>query len=451
MISVFDLLSIGVGPSSSHTVGPMKAANKFVRQLSDQNYQQTATVTIELFGSLAHTGKGHGTDHAILIGLEGWLPEQVESQQMRKDIERINSQQQLKLKDDKLIPFAPDHDIIFNLNELLPLHSNGMRFTAYDNSHQILAQHVYYSIGGGFIISDKEEPLAKHHSHSPPYQFDDFNTLKRICLENDLSIAEVVMENEKIWRNEQQICQALINIYQVMHQCIESGLTSDEPQLPGGLRTRRRAPTIARKLGKRYVTSSYLDWVNTFAIAVNEENAAGNRIVTAPTNGAAGVIPAVLEYYMQFFPEAKQQDIVEFLLTAGAIAALYKKGASISAAEVGCQGEIGVACSMAAGAFTAIRGGTLIQIENAAEMAMEHHLGLTCDPVAGLVQIPCIERNAVAATSAINLARMALLEEEENAVTLDQVIATMKQTGEDMSSKYKETSTGGLAINVPAC
>ena len=470
MISIFDLFSIGIGPSSSHTVGPMKAAHRFARELSAEQLAATTRVSVELFGSLAHTGKGHGTDKAILLGLEGNLPDQVLPSDVSKRFAVISEKKQLQLANKKPLIFHPEDDLYFNYTELLPDHSNAMRFTIYDQTNHLLIQKIYYSIGGGFIISNDHENIAKHTVQSAPYVFATWRELEAICQKQQWRISDVVIANEKIWRDASTIRTDLLKIVDVMRDSIERGLHHDGI-LPGGLHIKRRAPGLYQKLQAIEQPASYKDhitlrWLNAFAIAVNEENAAGERIVTAPTNGAAGVIPAVLEYYLRFYPQANEDAIIEFLLTAGAIAILYKKGASISAAEVGCQGEIGVACSMAAAALAAVlcphpddthqphpleHQHMLTHVETAAEMAMEHHLGLTCDPVAGLVQIPCIERNAIAATKAVNIAQLVLLEKRESHISLDKVIATMKQTGHDMSVIYKETSTGGLAVNIPEC
>lgn len=456
-ISVFDLFSIGIGPSSSHTVGPMKAANLFVSRLfAKQPTPSITRIQIELFGSLAFTGKGHGTDKAILSGLEGCMPDSVNPDRVKTRAEEIMSQNQLNVFGKHIIPFHYVNDFIFNFQDLLPAHTNGMRFTAYDNS-QIIYSDIFYSIGGGFIL-DKEQaehPVATA-TNDVPYPFATAKELITHCEKQHLTICELMMANECSLRSKEEVNERLTLIANTMHQCINRGCDT-EGILPGGLNIKRRAPELYKKLsvkGKPKSTDANMDsmeWLNLYAIAVNEENAAGGRVVTAPTNGAAGIIPAVLEYYLSFYPQTTIEDARKFLLTAGAIAILYKKGASISGAEVGCQGEVGVACSMAAAAFTAAQGGTLYQIENAAEIAMEHHLGLTCDPINGLVQIPCIERNAMGAVKAVNAARLALLGNGEHYVSLDKVIATMKQTGKDMMTIYKETSLGGLAANLPEC
>lgn len=456
-ISVFDLFSIGIGPSSSHTVGPMKAAHQFVESLHDKGQlQKTGCIKIELFGSLAFTGKGHGTDNAILLGLEGALPDTVNPGTIKPHAEEIIRTKTLMLRGNHRIKFDYLTDLIFNYKDLLPAHTNGMRYSAYDASNTLLMERVFYSIGGGFIIDENQ---ARHsatvNNNDMPYPFDNAKSLLEHCEATGMNISQIMMANECSIRTESEVRDRLQHIFSIMRECIETGCLTPGI-LPGGLNLPRRAPDLYRKLmskGKPH-TEEHIDsiaWLNVFAIAVNEENAAGGRVVTAPTNGAAGIIPAVLNYYFSFYPQAKPDDVIDFLLTAGAIAILYKKGASISGADVGCQGEVGVACSMAAGALTAILGGTIYQIENAAEIAMEHHLGLTCDPINGLVQIPCIERNAMGSVKAVNASRLALLGDGKHYVSLDKVISTMKQTGKDMMTIYKETSLGGLAANLPEC
>jgi L-serine dehydratase len=456
-VSVFDLFAVGIGPSSSHTVGPMKAARSFINSLDNtEKLAQVATIKVELFGSLAFTGKGHGTDFAILLGLEGNAPDTINPDIIRPRSQQIIQENLINLGNKHPISFHYLTDLLFNFTELLPAHTNGMRFTAYDKDQQILDCQIFYSIGGGFIINEEQ---ASHSEVTPaltiPYPFDTPKQLLQHCREHNLDIKDIVLANEASLRPLAEVKSRLHYISQVMRECIDKGCR--EPGiLPGGLNVKRRAPELFDKLQQKGMPISHeytdsMSWLNLYAIAVNEENAAGSRVVTAPTNGAAGLIPAVLHYYLTFYPQAKPDDAVDFLLTAGAIAILYKKGASISGAEVGCQGEVGVACSMAAAALTAILGGTVAQVENAAEIAMEHHLGLTCDPIGGLVQIPCIERNAMGAVKAVNAARLALLGDGEHHVSLDKVIATMKQTGKDMMSIYKETSLGGLAANIPEC
>lgn len=456
-ISVFNLFSIGIGPSSSHTVGPMKAAREFVLLLKQQETLTLAQrVKVELFGSLAYTGKGHGTDAAILLGLEGNAPDTVDPDIIRPRAQEIAQQQKINLGSDHPISFHVNDDLEFNFKDILPAHTNGMRFTAYDQKNHILLSKIYYSIGGGFIID--EEQAAQNttgQDHPVPYPFSTTKELLGHCEKNNLSIRDIMLANESSMRPQSEVIERLHKIAHVMRECIDKGCNTPGI-LPGGLDIKRRAPELLRKLQQkgRPTSHEYTDsmaWLNLYAIAVNEENGAGSRVVTAPTNGAAGVIPAVLYYYLDFYPQAKPDDVVEFLLTAGAMAILYKKGASISGAEVGCQGEVGVASSMAAAALTAVLGGTIHQVENAAEIAMEHHLGMTCDPIGGLVQIPCIERNAMGSVKAANAACLALLGDGHHFVSLDKVIATMKQTGKDMMSIYKETSLGGLAANIPEC
>lgn len=456
-ISVFDLFSIGIGPSSSHTVGPMKAARQFAGSLQHSHHiNQTDCVKVELFGSLAFTGKGHGTDNAILLGLEGNMPDKVNPTIIRPRATEIIEQKRLLLNGEREIEFQYLRDVIFNFKDLLPAHTNGMRFSAYDKNQQLLTSHIYYSIGGGFIIDEEQATHPRHaNTADQPYPFENAKTLLEHCEKHKITISQLMMANECVLRSESEVKDRLMHISNVMRECIEAGCLTPGI-LPGGLNIQRRAPDLYRKLMTKGKPTSEehmdsISWLNLFAIAVNEENAAGGRVVTAPTNGAAGIIPAVLHYYLTFYPQAKPEDVIDFLLTAGAIAILYKKGASISGADVGCQGEVGVACSMAAGALTAVSGGSLYQIENAAEIAMEHHLGLTCDPINGLVQIPCIERNAMGSVKAMNACRLALLGDGQHHVTLDKVISTMKQTGKDMMTIYKETSLGGLAANLPEC
>lgn len=457
-ISVFSLFSIGIGPSSSHTVGPMRAALKFIESLNqDKALPKTSRIKVELFGSLAFTGKGHGTDTAILSGLEGYTPEGVDPDSIQPRARKIIETKKLNLSGEHEISFDYLSDFIFNYKDLLPAHTNGMRFSAFDSHDNELASDIYYSVGGGFILNDKQAAtqVIGNPEKDAPYPFSTARGLLKQCEKNNLTIAELMLANESSLQPEKEVFDKLLNIASIMRACIDKGC-QDEGILPGGLNVKRRAPMLFKKLtgkGKplSYEQTDSMGWLNLYAIAVNEENAAGGRVVTAPTNGAAGIIPAVLHYYLTFYPQGSDKDTINFLLTAGAIAILYKKGASISGAEVGCQGEVGVACSMAAGALTAVLGGTLYQIENAAEIAMEHHLGLTCDPINGLVQIPCIERNAMGAVKAMNASRLALLGDGEHFVSLDKVIATMRQTGKDMMTIYKETSQGGLAANLPEC
>lgn len=456
-ISVFDLFSIGIGPSSSHTVGPMLAANAFL-QLLEQNQllAKTQRVKIELYGSLALTGKGHGTDKAILNGLENQAPETVVPESMVPRMKEILATKRLNLAGQKEIHFDEKTDFLFLQKELLPLHTNGMRLSAFGENDSLLIGQVYYSIGGGFITTEEEFHQATEDSNPPPYPFSTAEQLLKLCEDNKLSIAELMLENEKTWRSVEEIHQGILAIAKVMDDCIANGC-KHKGILPGGLNLKRRAPDLYHKLIEQkgiksvFEQSDIMNQLNLYAMAVNEENAAGGRIVTAPTNGAAGIIPAVLKYCQQAHDKMSNEDIYTYFLTAAAIGILYKKGASISGAEVGCQGEVGVASSMAAAGLTAVLGGTIAQVENAAEIAMEHHLGMTCDPVLGLVQIPCIERNAMGSVKAVNATRMALIGDGQHHISLDKVIKTMKQTGMDMQSIYKETSMGGLAVNLPEC
>ena len=422
-ISTFELFSIGIGPSSSHTVGPMKAAYEFTKLLKEEKtLDKVARIKVDLYGSLALTGKGHATDLAVLNGLEGFQPDTVDPLEVKSRVVKISTQNQLN--------FNVAEDLLFHMQESLPLHANGLLFSAFDDKDNLIKDKTFYSIGGGFIV-DKEGFHTQDDTDMPvKYPFNTATELLNICETHHLSIAQVMRENEKTWRDDQAITHDLLNIAKTMLDCIDSGC-HHEGILPGGLNVKRRAPALFTKMMEKDnntpISAHAMNWLNCYALAVNEENAAGGRVVTAPTNGAAGVIPAVLKYYLQFC-EGTSEGVMDFILTAAAIAVLYKKGASISAAEVGCQGEVGVACSMAAGALTAVLGGTLAQIENAAEIGMEHHLGLTCDPIGGLVQIPCIERNAMGAVQAVNTAQLSLMETGEHKVSLDKVIATMLQT-----------------------
>ncbi len=457
-ISVFDLFTIGIGPSSSHTVGPMRAARRFAERLEHEGLlERTAAVQVELFGSLAMTGKGHGTDRAILMGLEGEAPESIDPDSVAPRIAAIRGQERLALLGRHAVPFHEKEELIFNRRDLLPLHSNGMRFTALDAEGGTLDQRICYSVGGGFVVNEGAtgEGRIIEDATALPYPFHSAQELLETCEEHSLAVWELMLENEKVWRSEDEIRAGLLRIWEAMRSCVERGCRQTGV-LPGSLKVPRRAPALYQDLTSRPEEAvkdplTVLDWVNLFALAVNEENAAGGRVVTAPTNGAAGIVPAVLQYYRRFTPGASDEGVVCFLLTAAAIGILYKENASISGAEVGCQGEVGVACSMAAGGLVAALGGTTAQIENAAEIGMEHNLGLTCDPVGGLVQIPCIERNAMGSVKAINASRIALRGDGSHKVSLDRVIKTMRETGADMKTKYKETSRGGLAINVIEC
>lgn len=457
-MSVFDMFKVGIGPSSSHTVGPMRASERFLRALTDRGIlDQIASVTVELYGSLALTGIGHGTDKAIMLGLMGELPDQIDPETIEPKLDTVREQEKLSLAGLHEIGFEPKKHIVFLRRKLLPLHSNGMRFIAFDKNYTELYSRVYYSIGGGFVVD--EETAAKDTLEKNPkaekYPFGSATELLEICRRENLSIAQVMMANELCLRSEKEVSDGIDFIWQTMKDCIDRGCRSPGV-LPGKLKVKRRAPDLYADLCRNPAKSlkdplSILDWVNLYALAVNEENAAGSRVVTAPTNGAAGIIPSVLKYYEEFSPNASRKGVHDFLLTAAAIGVLYTKNASISGAEVGCQGEVGVACSMAAGGLTAALGGTIGQVEEAAEIGMEHNLGLTCDPIGGLVQIPCIERNAMGAVKAINASRIAVRREGEHHVSLDSVIATMRATGADMKTKYKETSRGGLAVNVIEC
>jgi len=450
-VSVFELFTVGIGPSSSHTVGPMRAAKLFAAQLLSST---SAHIKVELYGSLGHTGKGHGSDVAIMLGLEGELPDEINTDNIPSKIELIRKQKQLKLNGEKPINFDEKKDLIFHRKKTLPLHANGMKFTAYSGDGEILLEKKYYSVGGGFVISDQteEKPILEKHQQLP-YDFSTGEELLSMTQDSGLCISSLMLENEKTWKDEQQIRAGLDTIWQTMDACISKGIKS-EGVLSGGLKLRRRAPSLYRKLRNQKGGNDPLcamDWVNLYALAVNEENAAGGRVVTAPTNGAAGIIPAVLKYYIHYYEPKDPTSIHRFLLAASAIGLLYKLNASISGAEVGCQGEVGVACSMAAAGLTEALGGTPLQVECAAEIGMEHNLGLTCDPVGGLVQVPCIERNAMGAVKAINASRLALLGDGQHKVSLDKVIKTMRETGKDMMTKYKETARGGLAVNIIEC
>lgn len=457
-ISIFDLFSIGVGPSSSHTVGPMRAAYRFLEQLDQQaKLKEVRSIHVDLYGSLALTGKGHATDKAVLLGLLGFLPDTVDPDRMDDLVNLIHADQKIQLYGQQVINFDPAKDLIFNYDKKLDYHTNALTIKAFDATDALIKQETYYSVGGGFVVSQTQiDSHQLESSNKPvPYNYQSAKELLDFCEREDKTIAEIVYANEKTWRTDTEINEGLLKIWQAMKSCVERGL-AQKGTLPGGLNVRRRASTIAENLEKRNISGAFkqsinMEWLNVYAMAVNEENAAGGRMVTAPTNGAAGILPAVLYYQQKFQENASIEDVKTYLLTAGGIGILYKEQASISGAEVGCQGEVGVACSMAAGGLTAVLGGNIFQVENAAEVGMEHHLGLTCDPINGLVQIPCIERNAMAAVRAVNCAQLALLEDGQHIVSLDKVIATMKQTGKDMLTIYKETSQGGLAVNHPEC
>ncbi|MGH8145413.1 MAG: L-serine ammonia-lyase [Rhodanobacteraceae bacterium] len=458
-VSVFDIFKIGIGPSSSHTIGPMRAAARFVeRWLAETGeLERVARVTVELYGSLAMTGRGHGTDKAVLCGLEGNWPDRIDPDAIPSLLARVRTDKHIRLHGTRDIAFDEKTDLVWNKRQKLPYHVNGMRYTAFDAAGVTIVTRDYYSVGGGFVVNADEAAADRIIADTTPlkYPFHSGDELMAWCDEQGMTIAQVMLENEKAWRSEAEIHAGLLTIWKAMQDCVARGLRSPG-ELPGGLHVKRRAPAMYEELKERPEASlrdplSVLDWVNLYALAVNEENAAGGRVVTAPTNGAAGIVPAVLHYYDRFCPKASEQGVVDFLLTAGAIGILYKENASISGAEVGCQGEVGVACSMAAAALVAAFGGSHHQIENAAEIGMEHNLGLTCDPIGGLVQIPCIERNAMGSVKAINAQRMAMKSDGKHRVSLDKVIKTMRDTGRDMKDKYKETSRGGLAVNVIEC
>ena len=454
-ISAFDLFKVGIGPSSSHTVGPMLAANQFVKALKSHGLlDQVSRVTAELYGSLGVTGKGHGTPKAVLLGLEGEVPDQVHVPTIAGRVAAIRDNRRLCLLGEHAIDYNHDLDFKLHRRKALAFHPNGMVFAAFDQSGNELSKRTFFSVGGGFVVDESatDSDYIVEDSKQLTYGFDSANELLQICADHDLSISDVMLENETAWRPEQETRDGLLHLWSVMQSCVNNGIANGGI-LPGGLNVPRRARELHQQLLHRPETAvadplAVLDWVTLYALAVNEENAAGGRVVTAPTNGAAGIIPAVLHYYMRFIPDASDEMAVRFLLTAAAIGILYKKNASISGAEVGCQGEVGSACSMAAGALAEVLGGSPAQVENAAEIGMEHNLGLTCDPIGGLVQVPCIERNAMASVKAIHAARVALSGDGSHFVSLDKVIRTMRKTGEDMNKRYKETSRGGLATHV---
>ena len=463
-VSTFDLFKIGIGPSSSHTVGPMRAAARFVERWlieggpgNGHDLERTARVRAEVFGSLAMTGRGHGTDKAVLMGLEGHWPNLIDPDVIPAALERIRGSKRINLFGRHEVGFDEKHDLIMNKRQKLPFHTNGMRFTAFDANGDVIATRDYYSVGGGFVVNEDEaaEDRIVADTTAVPYPFNSGDELLAQVATHGITIAALMYANEQVWRPRAQIDAGLDEIWAAMRSCVERGIRSGG-SLPGGLHVTRRAPLLYAELNARPDSPvedplTILYWVNLFELAVNEDNAAGGRVVTAPTNGAAGIIPSVLHYYDRFVPGATLQGVRDFLMTASAVGILYKENASISGAEVGCQGEVGVACSMAAAGLTAAIGGTPSQIENAAEIGMEHNLGLTCDPIGGLVQIPCIERNAMGSVKAINASRMAMRGDGKHKVSLDKVIKTMRDTGRDMQDKYKETSRGGLAVNVIEC
>jgi L-serine dehydratase len=461
-ISAFDLFKIGIGPSSSHTVGPMRAARLFVGGLqASGQLDQTARVMCSLYGSLGATGKGHRSDTAVLLGLAGHEPDTVDVELAPSLLARVRETGRILLAGTHDIAFKERDDLLFFRRETLPFHTNGLRLQAFDSAGAELVNRVFYSVGGGFVVSEEvAADGSKMKAIAPdatvlPLPFRSGEDLLLLTRQHACSIADVMRTNERHWRTDEEIDSGLLNIWRVMEACVVRGCNTPGI-LPGGFKVKRRAPQLYADLCSQPEKAlsdplQVLDWVNLYALAVNEENAAGGRVVTAPTNGAAGIIPAVLHYYTRFVAGANEKGVIDFLLTAAAIGILYKENASISGAEVGCQGEVGVACSMAAGALCAVMGGTPEQAENAAEIGMEHHLGMTCDPVGGLVQIPCIERNAIASVKAINAARMALRGDGTHHVSLDKVIKTMRETGADMKTKYKETARGGLAVNIVEC
>jgi L-serine dehydratase len=457
-ISVFDLFKVGIGPSSSHTVGPMRAAARFVRNLEqDGLLPEVRSVRAELFGSLGATGHGHGSVKAVVLGLEGEEPELVDPAIAEPTLTRVRASASLRLLSKHPVAFQVDDDIVLHRRRRLPFHSNGMTFTASDARGELLSSRTYYSVGGGFVLDDTEASRTQIVPDATPvrYPFTTGAELLAHTQATGLPISSIMLANELAWRAEEETRAGLLHLWSVMQECVRQG-SANGGTLPGGLKVRRRAAELHRKLlaaNEEAATDALhaMEWVTLFALAVNEENAAGGRVVTAPTNGAAGIVPAVLHYYQRFVPRSSPDGVVRFLLTAAAIGVLFKENASISGAEVGCQGEVGSACSMAAAGLAEVLGGTPEQVENAAEIGIEHNLGLTCDPVGGLVQIPCIERNAVASLKAITAARMAIYGDGTHHVTLDKAIKTMRETGADMKDKYKETARGGLALNVVEC
>src|ERR1700741_17228 len=453
-LSVFDIFKVGIGPSSSHTMGPMRAAREFVVGVKEAGQlAATQQIAVRLYGSLALTGLGHGTDRAVLAGLEGAEPETVDPDSIETTVQRIRASRRIRLLGEHEIAFDEPLQLLFMHHERLPRHSNGVRFDALGADARVLREKAYYSIGGGLIVRGTEPEARETRAHAaPPYPFASAAELLEKCREHGLEIFELMLANERTWVGEGEVRARLLHIWQVMQGCVERGFHKSGV-LPGVLKVRRRAPRLYRQLTESGSAGplDVMDWVNAYALAVNEENAAGGRVVTAPTNGAGRIIPAVLHYYDRVVARASADGGARFLLTAAAIGTLFKENASISGAEVGCQGEVGSACSMAAGALAEVLGGTPEQVENAAEIGIEHNLGLTCDPVGGLVQVPCIERNAVASITAINAARIALRGDGRHFVSLDKAINTMRVTGRDMLDKYKETSRGGLAVNVIEC
>ncbi len=455
-LSVFDLFSVGIGPSSSHTVGPMRAARSFVTWLEkDGLLEEVAGVRAELFGSLGATGHGHGSVKAVVLGLLGEFPEDVDPRATDPAVQTVRESGRLDLLARHTVAFDVDKDVVLHRRKRLPFHTNGMRFSALGADGSVVGVRDYYSVGGGFVLDQDETGQQRIVPDSTPvrYPFTTGAELLAVCRETGLPISQVMLANELTWRTEEEVRAGLLRIWAVMQECVEQGCRTDGV-LPGGLKVRRRAAPLRRALDSGDATHDHLspmDWVTLCALAVNEENASGGRVVTAPTNGAAGIIPAVLHYYRRFIPSFSDDGVVRFLLTAAAVGLLFKENASISGAEVGCQGEVGSACAMASAGLAEVLGATPEQVENAAEIGIEHNLGLTCDPVGGLVQIPCIERNAVASVKAITAARLAIRGDGQHHVSLDKAIKTMRETGADMKDKYKETARGGLALNVVEC
>ncbi|PWQ98337.1 L-serine ammonia-lyase [Leucothrix arctica] len=458
-ISLFDMLKVGIGPSSSHTVGPMKASYLFATSLAERNLlAQVSRVDIQLYGSLGATGKGHGTGPAVMLGLEGHQPQLVNPSVVAPRFSEIVTNKELLLMGTHKVAFNESDDLTYHCIESLPYHANGMTIEAFDASRQSVFAKTYYSVGGGFVVDETAVGADRiiEDTTPLPYDFSSGKELLALCEKHDASVSDLMLANEQAWRSETEIREGILLLWDVMRECVHTGMHT-EGILPGGLKVKRRAAALYEELNNQKrmdrITPSLgaMDWVNLYALAVNEENAAGGRIVTAPTNGAAGIIPAVLHYYVNFCPNSNKEGVIRFLLTATAIGILFKKNASISGAEVGCQGEVGSACAMAAAGLAEVTGGTPMQVENAAEIAMEHNLGLTCDPIGGLVQVPCIERNAMGSIKAINAASMALRGDGVHFVSLDKVIHTMRETGKDMMDKYKETSRGGLAVNIVEC
>ena len=455
-LSVLDLFSVGIGPSSSHTVGPMRAAKLFADGLKgDGQLAATARVQTELFGSLGATGRGHGSDKAVVLGLKGLDPETVDTFTADDQVAAAALDAELHIAGVHRVDFNWEEDVVLHRRKSLPAHPNGMTFRALDHAGAVLSERSFYSIGGGFVVDGDAQGADKVVADDTvlPYPFSTADELLQICSREGMSISDVMLANELTWRSEAELREQLLGLWAVMRECVDNGCNA-EGILPGGLKVPRRAPALYKTLSADSASTDALhamEWVNLFALAVNEENAAGGRIVTAPTNGAAGIVPAVLHYYTKFVPGADDDGVVRFLLAAAAVGILFKTNASISGAEVGCQGEVGSACSMAAAGLCEVLGGTPAQVENAAEVGIEHNLGLTCDPVGGLVQIPCIERNAIASVKAINAARLSLHGDGSHKVSLDKAIKTMRDTGADMKTKYKETSRGGLAVNVIEC